>query len=59
MSIDFQNAVRQARGRVGDDAWEAMSLNLQSRAIYEALHALDTERVTQQAEISMDLSDRT
>jgi hypothetical protein len=45
MQSDFQVAVERARSRVGEDFWDDMSLNLQSRAIYEELHALDAERV--------------
>jgi hypothetical protein len=44
MSEDFAIAVERARARIGERMWEALSLNLQSKALYEELRALDAER---------------
>jgi hypothetical protein len=43
---EFQKAAAAARRRYGDDAWFALTVNEQAKAIYAELRRIDGKRVT-------------
>jgi hypothetical protein len=45
MSDNFQIIVERARERVGEKAWEGMSVHERADAIYREMRAMDAEKI--------------